>query len=113
MNEEVEKYLYDISACLIRLEKHIINCTTFFDFEINETVIKAVEREFEIIGEALRNIRKIDSDILISDQRKIIGLRNIIAHSYDSVEPSQLWGILKNHIPKLKSEVEELMKKFD
>ena len=111
MNEKTEKYLYDIDACVTRLEKHLSICPTYFDFEINITVIKAVEREFEIIGEALRNIRNNDANILISDQSKIIGLRNIIAHSYDSVEPSQLWGIIKNHIPKLKNEVEELLKK--
>ncbi len=111
MKEETEKYFTDIDMCIARIEKHIINCKSFSDFEENITVVKATEREFEIIGEALRKIREIEPTIGISDFKKIIGLRNLIAHAYDLVEPSQLWGIIVNHLPKLKSEVGELLKK--
>ncbi|TAL62927.1 MAG: DUF86 domain-containing protein [Bacteroidetes bacterium] len=111
MKEETEKYLTDIDMCIARIEKHISNCKSYPDFEENITVVKAIEREFEIIGEALRKMRDIEPNIAISSYKKIIGLRNLIAHAYDLVEASQLWGIIINHLPKLKSEVDQLLKK--
>jgi uncharacterized protein with HEPN domain len=61
-----------------------------------------------IIGEALNKIVQINSEVRISGIRQIIGLRNIIVHAYDSIEPSVLWRILIKDIPTLKQEIESL-----
>ncbi len=70
---------------------------------------QAVERNLEIIGEAMSNILKIDSEIHITDARKMVDARNKIIHSYDQVLPSLIWNIIINHLPQLKQEVQFLL----
>ncbi len=64
----------------------------------------------EIMGEAMNQVLKIDPSISITSARKIVDTRNFIIHAYDSLKPDILWGIVINHIPLLKCEVEALMK---
>jgi uncharacterized protein with HEPN domain len=61
-----------------------------------------------ITGEAVNKIVQINSDIPITCVKQIIGLRNLIVHAYDSIEPSVLWRILIKDIPTLKKEIEVL-----
>ena len=63
----------------------------------------------EIMGEAMNNVLKIDPNIAITSSRKIVDTRNFIIHAYDSLKPDILWGIVINHIPLLKREVETLL----
>lgn len=65
----------------------------------------------QLIGEAVNNILKIDSDIAISSARKIVNTRNYIIHGYDSLDNEILWSIVINHIPKLKDEIASLLYK--
>lgn len=69
---------------------------------------RAVERDLEIIGEAIRKIVEINPQIEITASKNIIGLRNIISHAYDSVEPEMLWGIIQKNIPVLADEIRKL-----
>ena len=62
----------------------------------------------EIIGEAIRKIIEINPNIQITASKNIIGLRNIISHAYDSVEPEMLWGIIQKNIPVLAEEIRKL-----
>lgn len=55
-------------------------------------------------------ILKINPDIQITAARKIVDTRNFVIHAYDSLKPDILWGIVINHIPLLKREVETLLK---
>jgi len=64
----------------------------------------------EIIGEAMNRILKEDPDFLIEDARRIVGLRNQIIHGYDSISDENIWGVVINHLPNLKTEVENLIK---
>ena len=70
----------------------------------------AVERKFEIIGEALNRIKAIDSTLLtsIDNWREIIGFRNIIAHGYDVVEDEIVWHSIANDIPLLMKQLENI-----
>jgi len=70
---------------------------------------RAVERELEIIGEALNNLKKIDNTIEINYFRQIISLRNQIIHSYDNIDNQTIWSIVIKHLPVLKSEIENLL----
>lgn len=65
---------------------------------------------FEIIGEASNRILKLDREFPIDNARKIVDLRNWVIHGYDKVDDVIIWGILSNHLPKLKVQVENLMK---
>ena len=72
---------------------------------------RAVEREFEIIGEALNRIDRLDSATAgrISELRKIVDFRNRIIHGYDTVDDAVVWGIVETHLPSLIREVSALL----
>ncbi|MFN4854162.1 MAG: DUF86 domain-containing protein [Bacteroidota bacterium] len=73
---------------------------------------RAVERNLEIIGEAVNRIITRDSSYneTISNAKSIVGLRNQVIHAYDNISDENIWSILINHLPKLKVEVEFLIK---
>lgn len=71
---------------------------------------KAIERNIEIIGEAMKRITDIEPDILISDSRKIIDTRNRIIHGYDKISADVIWLIVARYLPVLDKEVKELLK---
>jgi len=70
---------------------------------------RAVERNIEIIGEAMNRIVQKGSTIELSNSRKIVDTRNRIIHGYDSVSDNIIWTIIVSHLPTLKSEVEKLL----
>lgn len=70
---------------------------------------RAVERNIEIIGEALSRILNRETKILITNSRKIVDTRNRIIHGYDSVSDEIIYGIIINHLSILKTEVEALL----
>ena len=69
----------------------------------------AVERNIEIIGEAMNRVLRIAPDIQISNAKAIIGTRNRIIHAYDAISDDIIWAIVVNHLPKLKKEVSDLL----
>lgn len=111
MSKEIRAYYEDISFSITRIELHVSEIKTFNEFKTAYTVYDAVERRLAIIGEALWKIDKEDKNILITDKRKIIGLRHILTHDYDLVSPEIIWKILTNNLPLLKKEVEEILNK--
>lgn len=109
MQPKVLKYLLDIESVISEIE--IIKERLGNDFKVfTKDVImqRAIERELEIIGEAVRKIIELRPDIEISSSKKVIGLRNIISHAYDSIEPELIWGIIQRDIPKLSDEIQKL-----
>lgn len=72
---------------------------------------RAIERNLEIIGEAINTILKADNAIVlkITDSIAIIGLRNQVIHAYDNISDETIWAILINHLPKLKVEIDKLL----
>ena len=81
------------------------------EYTSNIFVKRAVERELEIIGEAMNKALKLDPSLKISNARKIVNARNKIIHGYDVVDDAVLWSIVLRHIPVLKTEIEELLMK--
>jgi uncharacterized protein with HEPN domain len=79
-------------------------------YKANKMVRRAVEREIEIIGEAINRIDKIDSGISISGKRQISNMRNRVIHGYDKIDDEIVWGTILRHLPVLKSEIEILLK---
>ena len=108
-HKKLLKYILDIESIIEELED-IINHHNkdFIDFQKNIISVRAVERDLTIIGEAINKIVQLKPDISISGVKQIVGLRNLIVHAYDSIEPSVLWRILLKDIPVLKEEIEEL-----
>ena len=71
----------------------------------------AVERSFEIIGEALNRSFKIAPELIdsIRNYRQIISFRNILAHCYDTVEDRIVWGIIEGSLPELLEDLKRLL----
>jgi uncharacterized protein with HEPN domain len=71
----------------------------------------ATERQLEIIGEALNRLHKVAPDVAerITDYPRIIGLRNVLIHGYDTIKLDLIWTIVQQHLPILKREVQNLM----
>jgi len=80
------------------------------EYNGNLLVKRAVEREFEIIGEILRRIREEMPDLFekIPSAREIIGFRNVIAHGYDVVSDHTVYEIAKVDIPELHKVLQNL-----
>jgi uncharacterized protein with HEPN domain len=80
----------------------------FDDFREDRGLQLIVERELEIVGEALVRLRRDHRDLAdrVPDINRIIGLRNILAHGYDILEHEILWDIVQNKIPALKRDIQ-------
>ena len=81
----------------------------FEKYQADTRTKRAVERNIEIIGEAMSRILNQDQTIEISNSRKIVDVRNRIIHGYDSVSDDVIWGIMIRHLPVLQIEVEKLL----
>lgn len=110
MNEKVLKCLYDIKFAIDEIDSFFSGRLKRFDEYPTDIILKrAVERNLEIIAEAMNRIIKEDPEFPIKNAKRIIGLRNQIIHGYDSVSDENIWGIVFNHIPKLKEEINKLI----
>lgn len=108
---------FDVKACLKDIEqsiKEIYNFlpanSDFFEFQKDLKTRKAVERNIEIIGEAMDRILKTEPNFPINDSRKIVDTRNRIIHGYDSVSEDVIWLIVSRYLPILEKQVKELLK---
>ena len=110
MDNNIKAWLFDILSSVNEIESYYIDTPKTFEVYQNDLKTKrAVERNIEIIGEAMNHILKLDSEIIISNSRKIVDVRNRIIHGYDSVSDDVIWGIVIRNLPVLKKEVEELL----
>lgn len=109
MQPKVLKYILDIQSVITEIESvKIKSGNNFQNFETEILLRRAIERDLEIIGEAIKKIIELEPTIQISSARKIIGLRNIISHAYDSIEPEIIWGIIQRDIPILQTEINQI-----
>lgn len=110
MNERVLKSLFDIKFAIEEIDSFFAGRDKRFEEYSCDILLKrAIERDLEIIGEAMGRIMKDNPDIEITHARRIVGLRNQIIHGYDTVSDENIWGIVMIHIPKLKEEIELLI----
>lgn len=113
MDERILKWLFDIRIAIDEIDSYFENEEKdFFKYQKNLMLKRAVERNLEIIGEALNRILK--SDISFEDKitsaKSIVGLRNQIIHAYDNISDENIWSILTKHLPKLGVEINSLIK---
>ena len=84
---------------------------TVDDYRADKQLRRAVERSFEIVGEALSQLRKLDpaSAAHFSESRKIIGFRNVLIHGYGAIDDGKTWDIVQRDLPVLRSELKQLL----
>ena len=71
---------------------------------------RAVERNLEIVGEAINRIKRADKTVSVTNADKIIATRNRLAHAYDNVSDEVIWSIVIKHLSPLKEEIQHLLK---
>ncbi|MCR9171408.1 MAG: DUF86 domain-containing protein [bacterium] len=109
MQHSIEMYLLDISNSIESINEYLGVEKKFENYESNKLLRRAVERELEIIGEAVNRILKVDPNINISNARRIVNLRNWVIHSYDNVDNIIIWGIINKDLPLLKKQISDLL----
>ncbi len=109
MKMEVKTWLEDIQQSIDEIEEFLPDKRSFFEFQKDLKTRKAIERNIEINGEAISKILKVNSEINITNARKIIDTRNRIIHGYDSVSEDIIWAIVSNDLKKLQQEIRDLI----
>jgi uncharacterized protein with HEPN domain len=109
MEIEIKKFLYDIFESLNSIENYLGEKRDFNIYLNDKMLRRAIEREFEIIGEALNRIDKLNPSIKISSKKQIISVRNRVIHGYDKIDNEIIWGIIVRHLPILKIEIQNLL----
>jgi uncharacterized protein with HEPN domain len=105
MEKEVQTWLEDIKQSIDEIEEFLPERRDFFEFKKDLKTRKAIERNIEIIGEAVNRILNLNPEIKITNARKIVDTRNRIIHGYDSVSEDIIWAIVSNDLQKLRQEI--------
>lgn len=107
---EVRKYLFDIQQACDLLHQ-FTKGKSFADYSADPLLRSAVERQFEIVGEALNQLLRLEPTVAsrISDSRRIIAFRNRLIHGYDSLADEVVWGVVETNLPTLRREVGTLL----
>lgn len=110
MDNQIKSWLFDILNSINEIDGFLIDLPKDFEaFQKDLRTKRAVERNIEIIGEAMSRILKSEEELVITDSRKIVDVRNRIIHGYDSVSDDIIWGIVIKQLPALRIEVEKLL----
>ena len=109
MTLDEKKFLSDISNCIASIDIHLEHKRDFNIYFNNITKRRAVERELEIIGEAVSSLLKLNPNIPITYARLMVDLRNKVIHAYDSVNHTIIWKIIMKDLPVLDKEVKDLL----
>lgn len=110
MRLEARKYLHDIREAVARIGKFTAG-KSLEDYRRDDMLRAAVERQFEIVGEALGRLAKIDDRIAarIAEHRRIIAFRNILVHGYAEVDDRLVWDIVETKVPTLRRDIDALL----
>src|SRR5436190_11183754 len=79
------------------------------DYLDSRNLRSSIEREFIIIGEALKNALAIEPALPITQGRRIVNFRNLLVHQYSLVDDEYVWGLLQRDLPRLLAEVRALL----
>jgi uncharacterized protein with HEPN domain len=109
MDIRIQTWLLDIFQCIEEINEFIPEDRDFNAYKNDLKTKKAVERNLEIVGEAVSRILKIDPDFKLENAKNIIGTRNRIIHSYDNISDEVIWTIVCRELIDLKVQVELLL----
>ena len=110
-NRNVKKYLYDIKQAIDSINEYLGDNRDFFKYQENKQLRRAVERELEIIGEAMNKALLIEPELAssIQDARRIVDLTNYVINGYDKIDDVIIWGVISKNLPLLKNQIEQLL----
>lgn len=105
MTDQIKKYLSDIFQAIELIESFTSGLNDLKSYSEDLKTQSAVERQLGILGEALNKFDKLNENQSLANTRQIIGFRNRLIHSYDSIDQAIIWTIIKNHLSPLKDDV--------
>ncbi len=110
MPPEARKFIWDARQAVRRL-REFTHGKQLGDYLADALLRSAVERQFEIIGEALRQVARVEPAMAarIPDLSRIVAFRNILIHGYASVDDRLVWGLLESDLPALSAVLEGLL----
>ncbi|MDR1675373.1 MAG: DUF86 domain-containing protein [Tannerella sp.] len=108
--DKAGKYLFDIQSAISLIELFVQDMDSFDEYQSDIKTQSAVERQLAIIGEAVNKLKQENTGFALSHAKKMIDFRNRLIHSYDNLDCSIIWVIVKKHIPLLKKEIGNLMR---
>ena len=111
MQLESKKFLYDISKASNKILT-FVGAKCWDDYYQDDLLKSGVERQFEIIGEALNQLSKVDNStvVKITDYQQIISFRNILIHGYADVDDRLVWNLIETKLALLVEQVDGLIK---
>jgi uncharacterized protein with HEPN domain len=110
MDSEIKTWLFDILQSIHEIESYFGDKPKkYAEYTKDIKPKRAIERDIEIIGEAINRIMRKDAGFEIENAQKIVGTRNRIAHGYDRISDDLIWSIVINHIPKLKEDITSIL----
>jgi uncharacterized protein with HEPN domain len=109
MDIKIKTWLLDIQQSIDEIFEFLGKERDFYSYKSDLKTKKAVERNLEIIGEAVSRILKIDNSFPLDEAKNIIGTRNRIIHGYDNISDELIWTIVVRDLPKLKLQIEVLI----
>lgn len=109
LRDEELKLLYDIELAARRVIE-FTRGKTFDDYLQDVFLRSAVERQFEIIGEAINRLQRYNVALAdeIRDYRKIIAFRNVLSHAYDKVFHHVVWQAVTDRLPLLREDIRNM-----
>jgi len=114
MRPDPRVWLFDVVQAAQRAQR-FIHGRTYADYQADELLRAGVERQFEIMGEALNRLRREAPDLVeaIQDHHQIIGFRNLLIHAYATVDDAIVWSIAQEKLAPLLADVQALLARLD
>jgi uncharacterized protein with HEPN domain len=106
--DKASKYIFDIKFSISLIETFLNGIDTFDIYQSDLKTQSAVERQLAIIGEVVNKLKQENTRFTFSKAKQLIAFRNRIIHSYDNIDNSIVWAIIKKHLPVLKQEIDSL-----
>lgn len=110
MDIKIQAWLLDIIVSIDEIFEFLGDVNDFSAYKNDLKTKKAIERNLEIIGEAMNRILKVDPHFPVDNAHNIIGTRNRIIYAYDNISDELIWTIVVRDLPLLKKQLEELSK---
>ena len=101
-DDQAAKYLWDARRAAERITRFTAG-RGYDDYLADEMLRSAVERQFEIVGEALAGLRRVTPELAagIPDLPRIVAFRNVLIHGYATVDDRLVWGVIEGDLPRL------------
>jgi uncharacterized protein with HEPN domain len=110
MHPDSAKFLWDAQQAAQRITRFTLG-KTFEQYTADELLRSGVERQFEIVGEALNQLSRLDpaTAASIPDLPRIVAFRNVLIHGYADVDDRVVWGVIESSLNALQDALSQLL----